>query len=105
MCPSCGGHLQHVNWRGDRRAVDHQLRPGQRYFRDGTPAEALAFMRHRIKSFAAQGHVVDEATKEKLLADAADPEGKTGEFQKGWPMVCREPDTIAKILADGGLDG
>jgi hypothetical protein len=46
QCPSCDdGIMQHVDWALDRRAVEHKLRPGQKFWRDGTPDEAEAIMR------------------------------------------------------------
>ena len=39
-CPSCGGPLQHVDWKLDERRPDYSPFKGQRYFADGTTEEA-----------------------------------------------------------------
>jgi hypothetical protein len=88
-CPSCGGaSLMHVNWREDVLAPDHKPYTGQRFFRDGTPEEALAIIERRIKRFIEGGHSVPMATQQHLKHDALHTEG---EWLKGWPMIERTP--------------
>lgn len=89
-CPSCGNStLFHVEFKRDDRQPQHKPYPGQRYFRDGTPDEAVAFIEQRIAQFAAQGYPVPDEIKESLLSDARNT---TGEWQKGWPFVSRAPE-------------
>jgi hypothetical protein len=78
-CPSCGGIMNHTQWGLDQYAPKHVLHPGQRFWRDGTPDEAEAIMRKRIK-----GLRCDAEYEAKLIAAAR---GGEGEFQKGWPML------------------
>jgi hypothetical protein len=80
-CPSCGDHMSHTDWHSDIDVPHHKLRVGQRFWRDGTPAEAVAIMERRLKS-----HSVGALKRKNLLewAGSKDPEG---EFRKGWPIL------------------
>jgi hypothetical protein len=98
LCPSCGENsLRHVDWHRDERRPDYTPFPGQRYFRDGTPEEALAFIEQRIERFTKAGHAVPDEVVESLRADARNT---AGEWQKGWPIVCRTPDRSALPKAE-----
>lgn len=89
-CPSCGSTLQHVNWRADRYAPDHQPHFGQGVWRDGTPDEAEAVMRKRIESCRGTPYECSKEEAEELIAAArsGDPD-RCSEFQQGWPMFYR----------------
>ena len=47
-CPSCGDNMLHIEWGKDIRALDHKLVPMQKFWRDGTPDEAVALMTRRF---------------------------------------------------------
>lgn len=83
-CPSCGKTLRHVNFRGDKREVDHKLNQGQRFWRDGTTAEAEAIMRKRIETLK-QHSTLSSGREEELFALIRS--GKCSEFQTGWPFL------------------
>lgn len=89
-CARCEeGIATHVSWEQDLRKPDWQLRMGQRFFRDGTPDEAVEIMRKRIAVMQdldpLPQHRIDE-----LLRDTK--EGRVHEFRSGWPSidVCTE---------------
>lgn len=90
LCPSCGGtSLRHIEWRRDERAPNHKPAVGQRYFADGTPAEAETIIKRRIENFAKAGHSVPPDVQESLLSDARHT---TGEWMKGWPSIQRSAE-------------
>ena len=77
--------MNHSDWSRDVYAPDHKLRNGQKFWRDGTPDEAEAFMRERIeKSKGGRWEVPAEMVDELIKSARDDSEG---EFQKGWPML------------------
>lgn len=95
LCISCGGKglddrgLRHTDFHLDFPAPDHKLHDGQLYFRDGTPEEAVAIIKRRIKAIdAAAARKVEpfkpipDDVKARLLDDARNC---TGEWNKGWP--------------------
>lgn len=91
-CPSCGGDLQHIAWSLDKCVPDHVPHHGQGVWRDGTPDEAEAFMRHRLAQYNYKDRP-DYLTPEyieEMVARVRDPadEGNT-EFRRGWPMLYR----------------
>lgn len=89
-CPSCGQpSLRHVEWHLDEFAPDHRLNDGQRFFRDGTPDEAVAIIERRLARFAAAGVDCPPDIARRLKDDAR---ATTGEWQVGWPMVDRHRD-------------
>lgn len=91
-CPSCNdGNMRHVDWWRDAYAPSHQLRPGQRYFRDGTPEEAAAIMRHRLEMLVGGPYEVGPDKAAELIELARD--GREGEFQPGWPKLDQAPLT------------
>lgn len=84
MCPSCGGNLQHMNWRADVYAPNHKPHPGQGIWRDGTPDEAEKFVRQRLAKWPSnKGEEYDNRLIELART------GGVSEFQKGWPMFYR----------------
>lgn len=84
-CPSCGGHkLYHTNFREDEFAPRHELRKGQRFFRDGTPDEAVAIIERRFSLYEKSGDKIPEETRRRMLDDARNT---TGEWNEGWPAV------------------
>lgn len=90
ICPSCGrSSLRHTNFKGDVFNDKHELHRGQRFFRDGTPDEAVSIIKRRIGHFFDIGMAVPIVVQEKLLHDAQNTEG---EWRKGWPMIDRRPD-------------
>lgn len=78
----------HVLWREDTYAPNYQPQPGERYFRDGTRAEAVAIMARRLDRFAEQGHVPTPEVRDACMAAAR--EGRD-EFRDGWPFVAEVP--------------
>lgn len=83
-CPSCGKTLLHSDWGKDTYAPSHKLLSNQKYWRDGTPEEAEAFMRKRIELYRDK-YPISTGEAEKLYRQAR--EGTLSEFQKGWPML------------------
>lgn len=82
-CPSCGSPtLRHVDWQRDQCTPSHQLHRGQRYFRDGTAAEASVIVERRIAS----ARNIPAEVAALLRKEATE---QTGEFVKGWPVVAR----------------
>lgn len=80
QCPSCGQpSLQHVNWRGDVRAPEHKLHKWQRFWRDGTSAEAVAIIQRRIDRMKPPHDIA-----QRLLHGAHNGED---EWRAGWPML------------------
>lgn len=87
-CPSCGEtSLRHVDWKNDQYAPGHKPYRDQRFFRDGTPDEAEAIMRRRIKLCEGGPFECTPEYAAELIKSAR--EGNS-EFQKGWPMVDRQ---------------
>lgn len=84
-CQRCGGHqMLHTNWGGDFYAPQHKPKPGERFWRDGTPDEAEVIMRKRIESMRGKYPTTPEYEAE-LIKSCRD--GSEGEFQAGWPML------------------
>ena len=84
-CPSCGKPtLTHDSWNLDCYMPDHQPHRGQRYFRDGTPAEAREIMRRRIERLR-EDFPLAEQDEARFLQEAES--GDRQEFQQGWPMI------------------
>jgi predicted amidohydrolase YtcJ len=84
-CPSCGKLTQsHYDWSKDVRNTEYKLNKGQRFFRDGTTEEAIAYMHKQIEIFKANGEILDEETIQGLLKDAR--EGKN-HWKPGWPKL------------------
>ncbi len=88
-CPSCGDTMQHVAWGKDLYAPDHKLIPGQRFWRDGTPEEAVAGTREII-ALIRQKMEFSEESENKMLQAARDGDIES-DFRKGWPMIEQEP--------------
>lgn len=92
LCTSCGGKglekrgLSHVDFYLDEPVVDHKLRDGQQFFRDGTAADAVAILNRRFAYYISIGQQVPRHVVEKMMADA---HAQSGEWQAGWPMVDR----------------
>ena len=84
-CPrtDCAGMMNHVDWRGDIYAPDYVPDNGERFFRDGTPDEAVAIMQKRIENMRDEYPLTPE--EERDLIDRA--RKGDDEFQKGWPTV------------------
>lgn len=85
-CPSCGKTMLHVDWERDVRVPDYKPRPGQGFWRDGTPDEAEAIIRKRVEQWKDE-YPIPTATLEALIK--ASREGKEGEFRTGWPTLER----------------
>lgn len=90
-CPACldarrqNPVMQHVDWHRDRFVQNHQPKKGDRYFRDGTPDEAVAIVRARIDSCKGTQYERSAQETEEILASVAT--STDGEFQPGWPTV------------------
>lgn len=88
-CPQCNGsQMLHQNWGSDVFAPQHQLKPGQRFWRNGTPDEAEAIMRRRIEAMRGRYPLTPEGEAE-LIKRCRD--GSESEFQVGWPMISMNP--------------
>ena len=86
-CRSCGKIANHVEWGRDEQAPNYKPISGQRFWRDGTPDEAEAFMRRRIEKMkGTEWEVTDPEYMAQLIATARDP-SQSSEFQKGWPFL------------------
>lgn len=83
-CPSCGGVSSHVDWKRDEYAPNHKLHRHQRFWRDGTIAEARAIMERRIEQSKGTQYEVSAEYAKQLLSDEV---LTTSEFQTGWPML------------------
>lgn len=84
-CPSCGGIMNHIEWGLDEFAPEYKPRPKQRFWRDGTPDEAEAIMRHRIKSIRDKYPLTPE--QEAHLIQKTRDGSDESEFRKGWPAL------------------
>ncbi|QQO30763.1 hypothetical protein JJC00_18945 [Bradyrhizobium diazoefficiens] len=92
QCTSCGGKgfetrgLTHVDWNLDIRSTDHKLISGQRFFRDGTAADAVRIIERNVAHAAKVGRPIPPKIAAHLRKDA---EEQKGQWQQGWPMVDR----------------
>lgn len=89
QCPDCGGNLLHWQFNLDVYAPNHTLYLGQRFWRNGTPEEAVAIMRRRIEAMDGKD-AVRSVESQQLLEQAR--RGQLSEFRVGWPMldICME---------------
>lgn len=96
VCPSCGskdelGTLMHSNFHNDFFNKDHVLNPNQKFWRDGTPDEAVEIIRKRYESFKGTEWEKNDLEIELILVDVkrADngEDSHWHEFRKGWPML------------------
>lgn len=87
QCPSCGQtSLYHVEFHKDHYAPNYELKPYQKFWRDGTPDEAEAIMRARVAQHRdARPDLTDEYI-ENMIQKARDGTGDSG-FAKGWPRL------------------
>jgi hypothetical protein len=81
--------MEHVFFGSDECRPDHKPHPGQRIWRDGTPADAVAILERRFKAFANRGQAVPDQVRDRMMADAR--EGRE-EWMAGWPMLERTPE-------------
>ena len=79
-CTSCSGTLQHIRWDQDECVPEYAPNPGQRFWRDGTLAEATEILRQRAASSEMPSDVV-------AAAIAQIEKGTSMEFQPGWPKL------------------
>ena len=80
-CPSCGETMLHIAWNQDRFAPDHQLHDFQKFFRDGTRAEAERILLGRFALMKQAGYPEPEDIDAKIASMLET------EFNDGWPMV------------------
>jgi hypothetical protein len=66
-----GEEYKHIAWKFDRRVPDHQLRPGDYFWRDMTREEAERFAAIRCDAFERAGYPSDMPRAE-LIAQVAD---------------------------------
>lgn len=91
-CTSCGGKglqrngLNHIEWQLDERSPEHKLIRGQRFFRDGTAADAISIIERNIAHAAKSGRPIPAEIAEHLRRDARE---QKGQWLQGWPMVDR----------------
>ena len=95
-CRHCGGYAEHVDWRQDHYRPDYKPLPGERFFRDGTPGEALAIMWGRWLAMRAD-YPLEPAHVLRMLEDvwrvasedgnAAAAKNVGSEFRKGGPIL------------------
>ena len=83
-CPSCGRSYTHHFFGADECAPNHKLHKYQKFWRDGTEAEARAILIRRCKDFRSQGYdmggVDDKTFIEEVLSTGT-------EFPVGWPKL------------------
>jgi hypothetical protein len=83
--------MEHIEFRLDTPAPDHKLAPGQRFWRDGTKAEAIAILERRFTIFAERGQPAPQEVVDKML-DQVLKDHPESEFRPGWPHLERNPD-------------
>lgn len=87
-CTSCGGpSLQHWRWELDEYAPEHELRDGQRFWRDGTVEEARASLERRFAHFEKIGQPTPLDVRASMLTDLEKPSKDRWEFKDGWPYL------------------
>ena len=72
-CARCGGSMTHVMWGRDTRAVDHRLRPGERFFRDATADDLRAFYQRMADEGKLPADLDIEAAIAKRLTEHGEP--------------------------------
>ncbi len=86
QCPSCGEPtMTHIAFGSDLYAPDHKLHFGQKFWRDGTPDEAEAFMRKRIDHYKGTEYERTPEQYAELIRQVR--AGEVHEFPQGWPML------------------
>lgn len=86
QCPSCSSQeCTHVAFGSDQYEPQHTMNRYQKFWRDGTPDEAEAFMRRRFEMMREHGHEITPEREAALIAEAR--EGTGTEFRPGWPML------------------
>lgn len=94
-CRRCGEDAMHVEWYRDRYLPDYDPKPGDRYFRDGTEAEARAIMRRRLEGGRGTPFEVPEEEWPEFIERTV----CASEFSRGWPhLVVRgtDADTLGR---------
>ena len=104
--PGCSAPATHVNWPRDRYEPNHQLKPGDWFFRDGTPEEARAIVRRRLE----QARGTEWERPESEWDDVIKGVTEGHEFQPGWPMLVQSPGADTKegrvtLWASSGYGG
>ena len=84
-CRRCGKIAQHIEWHRDVFDPGYDPKPGDRYFRDGLPEEARAFMRARLEKSRGTPYEIPEYEWDEFISEATNRD--TGEFRPGWPNV------------------
>lgn len=84
-CPSCNKtSMAHTYFSLDECVPNYKLNKFQKYWRDGTEAEARSSLQRRLESMKGTKYErTDEEAKELIEEILA----KGDEFQKGWPML------------------
>lgn len=102
-CASCGSSdMLHEHWGLDVYAPEHKLRDGQRFWRDGTAEEAIAFTEYRADRFRAT-HPISPETMASIINDIRN--GRSTEFRLGWPMLDTFRDPSFRLSADMQIVG
>lgn len=97
-CRRCGEDSMHADWHQDLCVPDYDPFPGDRYFRDGTEAEARAIVRRRLERARGTPYEVPEDGWREIIdrclarEEITPPWGgkekvAVGEFQPGWPQL------------------
>lgn len=88
ICSSCGGNCGMVGNMPAEYAPNHKLHHGQKYFRDGTPEEAMQIADNYVTRMIVTGK---NAMGEDIHVTEADrPKFKAAllkRFEPGWPCV------------------
>lgn len=91
----CGGESSHVNWEYDRRVVNYELQPGDRFFRDGTEEEARRALYHRIQQMGPDLMLPLDMSATEYI-DEVYKSSQTREFRPGWPHLEMVPIEVPK---------
>jgi hypothetical protein len=84
-CPSCGQlTLYHKDFPDDVMAPEHKLHRGQRFWRDGTPEEAVVIVQKRLDFANRRGVVLPDEHVEQMLRGARE---SLDEWKPGWPRL------------------
>lgn len=84
-CPSCGGlTLYHTEFDKDVAVPDHKLHRGQKFWRDGTPEEAIRIVQKRLEFSKSAGRDIPPEYEDQIIEAANDG---LDEWAPGWPYL------------------
>ena len=83
-CPDCSASMLHVDWGYDTCEPEYSLNRFQKFWRNGTQAEARISLQNRFTSM--KGTKYERTNKEvKVIIEEILAEGS--EFPEGWPIL------------------